>query len=469
MKNQWKSIKLGMMLFALPLVATAAASAHQWMSETSPISISVQSAATEDAISSNRVHTVAMNSNGVIEGRLAAINADTNQTQGLADLKVYFVKDGEVVKETTTVEDGTFAIGDIAEGAYSFIATGKNGFAAYGVQVITDTTGKFDNTMEAAAVSPKFATVKNILTEKLPKQVADEISSSETVATKVVGSNRIRLNNGSLEGHVFPIVGKVSSVKGTYVHILRDDKQVAEVQADETGSFMVSDLEPGIYDFVAAGPSGFAAVSFEAVQDAESVIDTEIPAGSVEDLVDSEEVPVSIDPVAAVEPGMIMADPIAYQDAIPADIPFDGGYSDSLDVCMTCQGDNMIVGEQLSYAGVEAPISYDQGIVDYGMPIEYAGESIGCGCASGGSCGAASNFSSYSACNTGCNTAGGGLLRGGLGGGRLGGGLRGGLGGGLLGGGSGIGRLALLGGLAVGIVSIADDSNPNDGTETGGG
>ena len=457
MKNKWKTVKLGLMLFALPLMATAAATAHQLMVDASPISLNIETpAAVDSAIGLARVHTVALNRNGAVEGRIASLDG---VNEGLAELKVYFVQNGEVISETSTNENGSFIAQQIPEGAYSFVASGASGFAAYGVRVVSDATGKLDNLMEAAAVSPSFDSVKQIIKDKLPAEVTDQILS--TVVSdedRVVGSNRVRLNNGQLQGSVVALLGDRDSVAGTYVHIIRDNNQVAEVQADSSGSFMVSDLEPGVYDFVAAGPSGFAAVSFEAVQDEASVITDE---GTVADIVDTDELPVSIEP-GAIEPGFVVADPITYQDAVLADIPYDAGFSNSLDVCLTCQQDAGFVGEQVYGGEVYGGEVYSEPIYDGGQiidaPIEYAGESVGCGCASGGCCGAEANFSNFSSCNTCnaapvvnscCNTGGGGGLLGG-GGGRLGG---------LLGSGGGrLSRLALLGAIG-GIIAVAVDED----------
>ena len=452
MKNKWKTVRLGLMLFALPLMATAAATAHQLMVDASPISLNVQApAAVNSAIGLARVHTVALNRNGAVEGRIASLDG---VNKGLAELKVYFVQNGEVISETSTNEDGSFVAQQLPEGAYSFVASGATGFAAYGVRVVSDATGKLDNLMEAAAVSPNFASVQQIIKDKLPAEVTEQILSTVVAdEDRVVGSNRVRLNDGQLQGSVVALLGDRDSVEGTYVHIIRDNNQVAEVQADSSGSFMVSDLEPGVYDFVAAGPSGFAAVSFEAVQDEASVITDE---GAVADLVDSDELPVSIEPgtiePATIEPGFVVADPITYQDAVLADIPYDAGYSDSLDVCLTCQQDAGFVGEQVYTGEVYSDPIVDSGII-YDAPIEYAGESVGCGCASGGCCGAESNFSNFSSCNSCnpapvsscCNTGG----RRGLLGGRRG----------LLGGsGGGLGRLGLLGAVG-GIIAIAVDDD----------
>ena len=487
MKNKWKMLRLGLVLFALPLTVTAAATAHQLMADSNPISFNVETSVAVDSaiglahldpvppvqifdqtqpspisyaveaptvnsgIGLARLHTVALNRNGAVEGRIASIEG---ANKGISSLKVFFVQNGEVISETSTQEDGSFIAYKVPEGAYSFVATGENGFAAYGVRVVSDPTGKLDNLMEAAAVSPNFASVKQIIKDKLPAEVTEQILS--TVVSnedRVVGSNRVRLNEGQLRGSVVALLGDRDSVEGTYVHIIQDNSKIAEVQADSSGSFMVLDLEPGVYDFVAAGPSGFAAVSFEAVQDELSVIDAE---GSVADLIDTDELPVSIEP-GTIEPGFVVADPITYQDAVLADIPYDAGFSNSLDVCLTCQQDAPFVGEQV-FSGeiISDPIFESAPIFD--EPIQYAGESVGCGCASGGCCGAESNFSNFSSCNTCnpapvsscCNTGGRGL------GGRLFGG-----------GGGNFGRLALLGAIG-GIIAVAVDDDDAEGvTPTG--
>jgi hypothetical protein len=197
---------------------------------------------------------------------------------------------------------------------------------------------------------------------------------------------------------------------------------------------MVTDLEPGVYDFVAAGPSGFAAVSFQAIDEEVGEIGDSV-------LTDSDEIPVAI--------------PATAQDVIEADIPFDGGYadggivdsgySDSLDVCLTCQQDTGFVSDQIEYAGTDY---YEGDMVYDSSPIEYASESVGCGAAAGGACGSCGDFSGVSSCDScggGCCGGGGGIFGG-----------RGLLG---FGGGGGLGRLLSLGGLAGGIVALASDND----------
>ncbi len=186
MKTQWKVIKTIVLLSALPLVATAAASAHTWLSDTNPISLDVAGVSAEHSqqLSSERVHTVALNRAGAIEGRIATIDATTKESSGLSKLKIYFIRDGKIANETYTNDDGTFVVDGIAEGAYSFVATGKAGFAAYGVRVVANDGTQKVNTMEAAAVSPRFAAVKKILEQQLPFEVTEQILSGSEISSE---------------------------------------------------------------------------------------------------------------------------------------------------------------------------------------------------------------------------------------------------------------------------------------------
>ena len=432
--------QLGLMLVALPFVATAAASAHQWISSATPIA--APEAVTAQNISADRIHNITLNSNGGIEGRITTLK--NSDGEGLADLKVYFVRNGKIVRETTTDSSGTFQISNIAEGAYSFVATGNNGFAAYGVNVVANDGNSTVNAMQAAAVSPRFDVVKDILQSNLPQQVAAEIlEGSSNITPELVGSNRIQLQNGNLVGNIVPLYGDISDVEGTIVHIIQNDAQVARVQADANGDFSVAELEPGVYDFVAAGPTGIAAVSFQAVGEiAESVID-------------SDEIPVAIEPAAAAaalpfqgagsrsvgggfDDGIVDGGFIGGGDIVSADIPF-ADTSSSLNVCTTCGTDAGFVSQDFG-----SEVIYDES-----APVQYASEAVSCGGACGASCGSCGDFSQFSSCNS-CSGGGGRLFGGG---GRLFGG-----------GSSGLRRLALLGGVAGAIIAISvddDDASPN--------
>lgn len=338
MKTQFQKLRTIALLAVLPLVATAAASAQQWMIDNSPLSADGTTlVSTVIPGLAGRMHTVALNRAGAVEGRVAAIDRNTKELQGLAGLKVFFVRDGKVAQQTVTSTDGSFVVEGLAEGSYSFVATGDAGFVAYGVQVVAEGQGNGNNVMEAGAVSRSLASIKELLSKQLPAQVVSQIAEvNESFSGRLIGTNRVQLEGKKLKGRLTALIGALNSVKGTVVHLFRDGQEVAEVIVDETGEFVVEDMEAGVYEFVASGTAGFAAISFEAIDAA---------------LVDSDEMAVALQDVA------------------------DSSY---LEVGLAAQADAGFVSDSVAYTGGD--YTYYGG--------DCVGTSFGCGGAVGGSCGA---------------------------------------------------------------------------------
>lgn len=384
-----------MYVFALPLVATAAASAHQWMTDSNPVQVAdlpvvATAAINGQVINSLRQHTITADQEGIVRGRLISIDQKTLAAVGLGELKVFFARNGKIASESATTSDGSFEIKGLQPGAYSFIAAGESGFAAYGVDVVAGGEGAEPTMMEVAAVSPKFTAVREILKSRVPKSVADEIvalakaNDENPTPIKLQGANRVKIVDGALVGNIVPIWGQNQMVGGTYVHIVKNDKQIAVTQVDDNGHFRIPDIAPGVYDFVAAGPAGFAAVGFEAIQEpvaaaADSeVIETAIPESVVE--VDAAVMDAAQDVVAAGAPVV---------DSGYVDPSYSVGYADSFDVALTSPQDGYYVGDSMDY-------SQDYG---YGTPsIDYAGQAVGCGGACGSSCGSCGDSSGYGNC-----------------------------------------------------------------------
>ena len=214
---------MGAMLFALPIVATAAASAHQFLTDNAPIAEATTSmVSSSELISVQRSHTISLNESGSIEGRVASIDAGS-KANGLSELKVFLVNNGEIQAETVTDADGLFSLSNIGEGVYSFVATGESGFAAYGVRVVANNGSDTVNLMEAAAVSPQAAVVKRILQKQLPSDIAQEILDNAVVsdeASRVVGSNKVSVKDGVLVGQVVPMLGEIAMVDGTSIFLI---------------------------------------------------------------------------------------------------------------------------------------------------------------------------------------------------------------------------------------------------------
>ena len=402
MKDVWKTFKLGLYVFALPLIATAAASAHQWITNNEPVSdisvpTSIVSASSVARISAIRNHTVTLNDKGEIQGRIATINPESTEAFGMTNMSVYFVRNGEVVEKTETNTDGSFVTQSVGEGIYSFIAAGQSGFSTFGVNVVKS-DGDSHNYMEVAAISPNLKAVQEVIANNLPKNIVEEISADlENVKslkpTEFAGTNRVQLTeSGLLNGRVVSLIK--NNLEGMYAHLLQGETKIAEVAIGPNGDFSVSDLKPGIYDLIAIGQDGIAAVSIEAVAHTEEKDSTYT---ALQDIVyDSADVALS----QPIDSGII------------------GG------ACTSCGGG--IVDQGF----VDNSIVYDSQPIEYSSsPIEYAGESVCGAVACGASCGGCGDFSGFT--SSGC--CGGSRGFGGFGGILGGGGRRLGLLGAILG------------------------------------
>ena len=369
------------MLLALSLVATAAVSAQQWapqqQQQRSVMSNISDMPSFDTAGAVENSHTISLNKNGVIEGQIPSSNSN--------GMNVYFIRNGKVAYQTRTSPYGAFQLSGVSTGPYSFVAAGPEGFSAYGVQVQEFNGQNQINTLEPASVSSQVAGFHKILADNLPIEVANYIVQSASKSTPSAQSmNQVRLVNNQLTGQVISLFGEGKTVRGTMVNLVQNGQRIADVQVDEQGNYTIPDLATGVYDFIAVGVNGLAAIRFEAV-------------------------------------GQNSPMTKASYGRTPKLIPT------SFDVCLTCQQDSYAVDQSVDYAPGQQ--SY---------PIEYAGESIGTGCANGGTCGSYDNYG-----GGGCSSCNNGGFYGGSG-------RSSGYG----------GRLLLFGGIATGITALAKDPAP---------
>lgn len=276
--------------------------------------------------------------------------------------------------QTITDENGNFQLERVGQGPFSFVTTGPTGFSAYGINVLAHAGGQNNlNVMEAELVSPGISGIKQVLLENFPAEIAEEIMQStltaKTQPTPTTAAHKIRLINGQLHGQVTSVASGEQQVPGAIVNLIQNGSRIADVQVDQQGNFKIPDLEPGVYDFIAVGINGIAAIRFEALG-----------------------------------PDSPMTQ-IGYR-RTPKLI------ATTLVVALTTKHGSSSVDDSISYSS--EPTSYPV----YDAPVEYAGESTGFGTAAGGSAGSYSSYPVYSAPARG--GFGGGRIRGGrIGGGRM--------------------------------------------------
>ena len=254
------------MLFALPLIATAAASAHYQMTQSSPITVgTTASVESVQDVGSHRSYTVALNRDGGMDGRVVSLDSNSKKAQGLSDMSVRLVKKGVTVARGTSTADGVFSLQNVPLGVYSFIASGENGFSAYSVRVVPNGSEGFDEFIESVAVSrDSISRVRSMLEEQAARPTS--VSSApykERMDEK--SANRVVLNNGVLSGRLMLTKNEKINPEDTLVHILKNGVSIKTGKVNEEGQYEIPGMQAGVYAFVAVGPQGVAVVAFEAV------------------------------------------------------------------------------------------------------------------------------------------------------------------------------------------------------------
>lgn len=263
MNNLWSRIRFAALLFALPLVATAAVSANQWISSSSPISIESTVVSAKPALfGAQRNHTIALDANGMVQGRVAALRSNPND--GLSNMQVYFVQNGEIVKQVMTTANGSFIVSGLQPGAYTFVASGDKGFAAYGMHIVSYGE-KGGDMIEVAALTPMTETLRQIIDRDVQGALASAITQAgDAEGAPIVASNRVALVNGNLVGNLFAMSGQTAGPE-VNVYLIQNDAEVASAKTDANGSFVIPNVAPGVYGFIACGRGMFGAVSMEVV------------------------------------------------------------------------------------------------------------------------------------------------------------------------------------------------------------
>ncbi len=367
MKDLFRIIYLALVISAVPVGSILVANSLHADGPTTSLGSRVSAPVVD------RHHVVHLTQDGMTAGRVVAIDSVSKSQSPLSNVDVFFVQNGVVAKQTLTDDDGQFVVDGLAPGSYSFVAASAKGFAAYGLLVKPYEAGAEGATIFAPTVSPRFVALRSLVEKYLPVEVADELAAGEiptSFASDVEvprGANRVQLQGGELRGSLASLTsGQV--VGGAHIALIQQDKVVAETTADAEGKFSISGVAPGAYDFVAAGPSGIAAVGFEAVGDQEPVPASVIANAPSEEAAKQE-----------------VVDQVKQQE----------GVEEVLEVVVTPAGDSAAVADQVQAAcdacGGEVIVS-DSFSFD-GMPIEQCGGAVGCGaCAGSYGCGCESDY-----------------------------------------------------------------------------
>ena len=244
-----------------------------------------------------RSHIVRLGDDDAVRGKLTVLNESSGVREPIQNVKIKFVRKGEVKAELSPDADGSFVAMDLEDGVYSMIVAGEDGFLAWSVNVkpkLPDVAkmpkhmrAKFlrqdvkeELDVQAVAVPPtNFIPLKQLLTEYLPSEDSTLYLDGEDFPEGMENPPRdanpatslkhhqIRLTeDGRLLGRIRrlqPDSGRDLKIRQLNVFLLKGQEIASQEDVAPNGTFAFEDLEPGVYSLVAAGRDGFLAFSID--------------------------------------------------------------------------------------------------------------------------------------------------------------------------------------------------------------
>jgi hypothetical protein len=336
MKELLRTVRLAFYVLALPLVATAVASAaYNWTAQDSQNSTQsiledvVSALPAPVAIQTNMRHqyVVRMAEDGSFRGRVAAFDPSVAQMMGAARLTVSLNRQGDRVAEAETAADGTFTVSGIEPGSYTFIAASETALATFGLYVVSDPANMpaaDEVQIDVVAASESIGMVREIINgEVQAHEYTYAVDPLSDPLAFTAGSCRVQLTaQGAVVGRIIPLSWEDNTgafdLTGNVVYLLRGDAVVAEASVAPSGAFELPGIQPGMYNFVSVGPHGNAALAVEVVSNANAGTNALLSLSSLMTGLVQEAAPESLN-VVLTEPN---ADAVVE---VEVDVPLPGG------------------------------------------------------------------------------------------------------------------------------------------------
>jgi hypothetical protein len=276
----------------------------------------------DEPLSIQPLHRVQLAEDGLLPGRLSLIDPAAGDRVALQEIVVHFVRNGTIVSVVEPGVGGVFQASGLTPGIYSVIATGPGGLLASSVEIVPPLrrNAVLDGQPIEGNGRPALATALEIRGNPIPAQhlgyalrlIRTRLSAADfTPATgqrpqpeaerapapRDLGDNRnlngtngppvvqtgtsdtlqavYLRNNGQITGAVRRLDagnGEPIHLTNTEVYIIQNAGMTGPTQADDKGRFSLQGVRPGVASFVAIGPAGFAAFSFEVRPPSDSTV-----------------------------------------------------------------------------------------------------------------------------------------------------------------------------------------------------
>ena len=234
-----------------------------------------------EEILKDRTHTVVLDKDGGMTGRLYAITPDGMVPA--ANMQVRLLTGGGKSAETTTDATGLFSVKGLTPDVGGIFASGAAGVVTYGVQFVQETAEMpADREIDVESAVVPAANVEQMrkllksdigtrdlrFNSKLTPE--DEVFPVGTgpAATSVIYESVQIAADGRVYGQVNlhdERTGRYREILSLRVHFLQDGNKVGSARVAPNGSFSVPDLKPGIYGLVGVGRDGVFGIGVEVV------------------------------------------------------------------------------------------------------------------------------------------------------------------------------------------------------------
>ena len=191
------------------------------------------------------------------------------ETVPMPRARVSLIQAGEVVLSDDTDIAGEFLLEGVPPGVYTFVAEMNGGISIYSLTVLDSVAGKhLPNFMEARLMSTNGGRVFEVLQgQSLPTSTLYAIPTQDPLAAvrKQSASHQIALDaSGSIRGKLGKPTANID-MSGVTAFVFKDGIEISRSRVSSDGSFVIRDLKPGSYGFVAAGSQGVSATGFCAI------------------------------------------------------------------------------------------------------------------------------------------------------------------------------------------------------------
>jgi len=292
-----------------------------------------------------------------------------------SDLNVFAMQGKQIVHQAMTNALGEFTLSGINPGQYSIVIAGRNQLAAQGIMIDSNGTREANDFFELSTIKTSYQGIQDLVATALPQEISTKLGKAE---------------------------GDIQQVSATFSDI-EIPKQVRIINGNIRGQ-VVSLLDE----------NSTVGTKIHLLQNSKPVAQVEIDGEGFFTI-----------PAVAKETPMKM---VSFSQQVPVAL--------SVPLAEDCPCN------QAPVQAIDQPVEYNNEQIAMEAcsqsPVEYAGESIGCGGACGGCGGSCGNFSNVSSRVLGVRGGAGGFVGGNTG---------------------GLSRLLTLGSLAAAVVAIADDDS----------